>query len=342
VPLRRPQSAEPTGAPVVDAADLSVVVAAWSLDGKDDLSACVAALGAQSVRPREVIVVIDHNPELAAWAREHLDGVTVLDNTEERGIVGARNSGVAAASGAVVAFTDDDAAPEPGWVEGLLAAFADERTIGVGGALDPDWVGAEPRWLPTEFYWVVGCSYRGLPTAAAPIRNPIGANMAVRREALESVGGFAAGVAPRELRLGGKVLSGGHALDDTSLGIRISAAFPGRQWIYQPAARVRHKVAPGRTTFRYFLVRCLEEGGGKAALAGAVGAEAGLESERRHLFVTVPLGFLRGFGELLRGDAYGPLRSLALVAGIAAAATGYAVATQRSRGSRRSTSSDRA
>jgi hypothetical protein len=319
-----------------------VVVAAWSLDAMGDLEACVAALGAQTVAPREVFVVIDHNAELAARAREHLKGVTVLDNQGERGVVEARNTGIAAASGAIVAFTDDDAAPKPGWVAGLLAAFEDERAVGVGGALDPAWVGTEPRWLPTEFYWVFGCSYRGLPTEPAPIRNPIGANMAVRREALQAVGGFAVGVAPRELRLGGKVLSGGHALDDTSLGIRISAAFPGQHWIYQPAARVRHKVVPGRTTLRYFLFRSFEEGAGKAALADLVGAESGLESERRHLFVTVPLGFLRGFGELLRGDVYGPIRSLALVTGIAAAASGYVFAKLRSRLRSRNSSSVRA
>jgi glycosyltransferase involved in cell wall biosynthesis len=328
VPPRRAASAEPAEQPVVDP-EVSVVVAAWSLDAKPDLEACAAALAAQTVAPREVLFVIDHNPELAAWAREHLTAVTVLENSHERGVVGGRNTGLEAASGPIIAFTDDDAAPEPGWIAGLLDAFADQRAVGVGGALDPDWVGAEPRWLPPEFYWVFGCSYRGLPTTKAPIRNAIGANMAVRRDALEAVGGFAAGVTPRELRLGGKVLSAGHALDDTSLGIRVAAAFPGTYWLYQPSARVRHKVAPGRTTFRYFLIRNFEEGEGKAALAGAVGAETGLAAERRHLLVTIPSGFLRGFGELLRGDAHGPLRSLALLAGTGAAAAGYAVAKLR-------------
>jgi hypothetical protein len=334
-------SAEPAGVPDADP-DISEVVAAWSLDAKANLEACVAALGAQTVRPREVLLVIDHNAELAAWARESLGPVTVLENRGERGIVGARNVGLEAAAGAIVAFTDDDAAPEPGWLAALATAFADERTIGVGGALDPEWSDREPRWIPTEFYWVFGCSYRGLPTEPAPIRNPIGANMAVRREALEAVGGFTNGVAPRELRLGGKVLSGGHALDDTSLGIRVSAAFPGKRWIYRPDARVRHKVAPGRTTLRYFLVRCFEEGEGKAALADAVGAESGLESERRHLLVTVPRGFLRGFGELFRGDPYGPVRSLALVLGIGAAGAGYILAELASRLRQGNSSSPRA
>ncbi|MBS1679485.1 MAG: glycosyltransferase family 2 protein [Actinobacteria bacterium] len=339
MPPHRSPSAEPAGAAAADPS-FSVVVAAWSLDATADLETCVAALNAQTLAPREIFVVIDHNTELAAWGREHLTGVTVLENRGDRGIVGARNTGVEAARGELVAFTDDDAAPEPGWLAELAAAFADERTIGVGGALDPEWVGVEPRWFPTEFYWVFGCSYRGLPTEPAPIRNAIGANMAVRREALEAIGGLTAGVRPRELRLGGEVLSAGHALEDTSLGIRIGAAFPEKRWIYQPTARVRHKVVPGRTTFRYLLVRSFEEGESKAALASTVGADSGLEAERRHLFVTVPMGFLRGLGELLRGDPYGPLRSLALIAGIGAASAGYLLAGLRDGRRRDGSSSD--
>jgi glycosyltransferase involved in cell wall biosynthesis len=304
-------------------ATFSVVVAAWSLDARPQIEACVAALARQTLPAREVLIVIDHNPELAAWGRASLPAVTVLENTHERGVVGSRNTGLDAANGEIVAFTDDDATPEPGWLAALAEAFADPTAIGVGGALIPDWVDAEPRWIPPEFYWVFGCSYRGLPTELAPIRNPIGANMAVRREALEAVGGLRAGVRPRELKIGGKVLSAGHALDDTSLGIRIGGAFPDRRWLYQPAARVNHRVAPGRTTLRYFLVRNFEEGEGKAALAAEVGSASGLEAERRHLFVTVPRGLVRGLADLFRGDPYGPLRSLALLAGVGAAAVGY-------------------
>ncbi len=327
---RRAPSPETAPAPS-SAGAFSVVVAAWSLDAKADLDTCVFALARQTLAPREIFIVIDHNPELAAWARESLDGVTVLDNRYQRGNVGARNTGIEQASGEIVAFTDDDAAPDPDWLENLALSFEDETAIGVGGELIPNWIAAEPRWFPTEFYWVFGCSYRGLPTEPGPIRNPIGANMAVRREALEKVGGFEHGAAPRELRIGGEVLSRGHSLDDTSLGIRISVAFPGKRWLYQPAARVHHKVLPGRATFGYLLKRSFEEGGGKAALAASVGAESGLESERHHLLVTVPKGFVRGFAELLHGDAAGPARSLALVAGVAAAATGYLVAVVRSR-----------
>jgi glycosyltransferase involved in cell wall biosynthesis len=287
------------GAEAAAGLTFSVVVAAWHPDSKDDLHACVAALGRQTLAPHEVIVVIDHNPELATWARGALEAVTVLENRHERGIVGARNTGSEQARGEVVAFTDDDAAADPDWLENLAVAFADETTIGVGGELVPDWQGAEPRWYPPEFYWVFGCSYRGLPT--------------------------------RELKHGDAVISGGHALDDTKLGIAVGRAFPEMRWLHQPAARVRHKVPSTRASFRYLLIRGFEEGEGKAALAEKVGADSGLESERRHLFVTIPRGFALGFADLLRGDRYGPARSLALLAGVAATAGGFLVASLRGR-----------
>ena len=53
----------------------------------------------------------------------------------------------------------------------------------------PEWQ-ADRRWLPDELLWIVGCTYRGHRTDPGPIRNPIGCNMAFRREELTAVGAF--------------------------------------------------------------------------------------------------------------------------------------------------------
>ncbi len=302
---------------------VSVLVPAWNSERRDELAACLRAIERQTLPPTEVIAVIDHNPELLAWARETFPGVIAVANAHERGVVGARNTGVELAHGEIVVLTDDDTEAEPTWIEGLEACFADPEVVGVTGELIPNWAGSEPHWFPPEFYWVFGCSYRGLPTEIAPVRNPIAANMAVRGRALREIGGFQQGVAPREIHYRGTVIAGGHALEDTELGIRIGRRWPNMRWLYQPHATVHHTVNPEQATLGYLVRRSFEEGAGKAQLAEAVGSEEGLSSEFRHLFATIPLGFLRGLVDGLRGDRFGPLRSAALLIGVAATGFGF-------------------
>ena len=180
--------------------------------------------------------MIDHNPELLEWVRETFPDVKAVANAHDRGVVGARNTGVELAQGEIVVLTDDDTEAEPDWLAGLESCFADPDVVGVTGELLPSWSSAEPTWFPHEFYWVFGCSYAGLPSEVAPVRNPIAANMAVRRWALQEIGGFRQGVTPRQIRHRGAVVAGGHALEDTELGIRIGRQWPQMKWLYQPHA----------------------------------------------------------------------------------------------------------
>jgi hypothetical protein len=90
---------------------------------------------------------------------------------------------------------------------------------------------------------------------------------------------------------------------------------------------VHHTVTREQATLRYLVRRSFEEGASKAALARMVGPEQGLESERRHLLVTIPRGMLDGLRDFLGGDAWGLARVCAIAAGVLAAACGYAVAS---------------
>ena len=51
----------------------------------------------------------------------------------------------------------------------------------------PRWAASRPGWIPEEFLWVMGCSYRGIPPGDAVVRNPICANMSFRREVVTGV-----------------------------------------------------------------------------------------------------------------------------------------------------------
>jgi glycosyltransferase involved in cell wall biosynthesis len=101
------------------------------------------------------------------------------------GPAAARNRGWRATTAPVVAFTDDDTLPSPTWLHDLLAALdADAGLSAVGGAVRP-----VRRTRPAEFVELDGLVNHGVD-ADGTIRYLITANLAVRREALEAVGGF--------------------------------------------------------------------------------------------------------------------------------------------------------
>ena len=300
------------------------MICAYTEERWSELLEAAESARTQTHPPVETVVVIDHNEALLARAREAIVGheVVVVPNTEAQGLSGARNAGVAASTGDVVAFLDDDANAEPEWLATLAAAFADQRVIGAGGSIAPVWEQTPPPWFPSEFLWVLGCTYRGLPESPTPVRNLIGANMSFRRDAIQSVGGFESGV--------GQVAESMLRCDDTEFCIRLGRHLPDGVILYEPAARVRHHVPRKRASWRYFRRRCYTEGLAKAQVSRLVGTSAGLSTERRYTFRTLPSGVRRGIADRLAGrDPAGLARSGAIVAGLAITTLGYGVGRAR-------------
>ena len=320
-------------------ADAAVIVCAYTEERWRDTVAAVESLRRQTVTPAEIVLVVDHNERLLARARE-LPGVLALANSHAAGAAGARNTGIAATRAAVVAFLDDDAVAERDWLELLLRAYDRSDVAGVGGRIVPRWPGERPAWFPPEFDWVVGCTYSGLPPAPAQVRNLIGANMSVRREVLERVGGFREGYGNVKAASGaaGAGWAGerrASSCEDTELCIRVSRRFPELRWLYEPGATVLHRVPPHRGTWRYFLSRSREEGLAKAALVSAVGAGGALSAERVYTRRTLPAGVARGLqAAIARRDPDGLRRAASIGAGLALAAEGYAEGRLRVAGRR--------
>ena len=157
------------------------------------------------------------------------------------------------------------------------------------------WPSKRPSWFPTEFDWVVGCSYTGLAgdgrTRAQPHRGghvlPPGAFRATRL--VRHRHGPARGPAPR--------VRGDRIRDPDSI-----EASRGAELVHVPGAKVRHHVEPERVRVGYFLRRCYSEGISKAAVTRRAGAGPALSTERRYVLSALPRGVLGGLDDGIHGD----------------------------------------
>jgi glucosyl-dolichyl phosphate glucuronosyltransferase len=297
--------------------DISVIICAYTEERWDDLVAAIESVQQQTLSAKEIIIVIDHNPKLLKRVGERLSGVVIVENTEAPGLRGARNSGIAVARSEIIAFLDDDAIAISDWLKLLTEGFTDLRVLGTGGAVTPLWMDNKPTWLPEEFYWVVGCSYKGMPKTSTTIRNPIGANMAFRREIFDTIGDFHSEV----VRIG-KQHAGG--CEETELCIRAHQYWPQKMFLYTPQANVFHRVPGSRTRWRYFCSRCYVEGLAKAVVSRYVGAKDSLASESHYTLRTLPTGVLHGLTDtLFHHDLNGVARAVAIVVGLAMTTAGY-------------------
>ncbi|MFE9308700.1 glycosyltransferase family 2 protein [Streptomyces sp. NPDC006706] len=310
---------------------ISVVICVYTEDRWEDILAAVASVRAQSRPALETLLVVDHNPALLErLAKEYTgypDGgeVRVLANAGPRGLSAGRNTGIAASRGEIVAFLDDDAVAERDWLRHFAEGYADPRVMAVGGRTVPVWAsGRRPAWFPEEFDWVVGCTYRGLPPGRVRVRNVLGGNASFRRTAFDAAGGFATGIG----RDGDKRPLG---CEETELCIRLTRARPDAVLLIDDRAVIHHRVPEAREHFRYFRTRVYAEGLSKALVARSVGAQKGLESERRYTTRVLPSGVARGLRDALLARPGGAGRAGAIVAGVLTAAGGYAVGSVRAR-----------
>jgi GT2 family glycosyltransferase len=132
----------------------------------------------------EIIVVDDGSTDGCADAAPSY-GYRLI-RTENSGLSSARNTGLHAANGEIVAYLDDDAYPDPDWLKYLAIAFLQGDYVGVGG----------PNLPPPGDGWIADCVTN---SPGGPIHVLLtdreaehipGCNMAFRKSALLAIGGF--------------------------------------------------------------------------------------------------------------------------------------------------------
>lgn len=213
----------------------TVTVAICTRERPEDLARTLAGVMALKHRPAEVLVV--DNAPATTRTREVVAAVPGVRYIVEpaRGLNHARNRAMREATADVVAFTDDDAMPEPEWLDGLLANFGDPRVLCVTGLTLPSELETPAQELFEEH-----CPFaRGFRRRLfnGRIDNPLavsrvgaGANMAIRRSAIERVGSF-----DGRLDAGTSTRSGG----DHEMFTRILLA--GYRIVYEPRAVSWHR-----------------------------------------------------------------------------------------------------
>lgn len=159
------------------------------------LGAAVASIQAQTWTNWE-LVVVGQGPDRDI--RSRLEEVSQGDSRvcyihlSERGLSRARNAGIAASTGDIIAMTDDDCEAHPEWIATLVRCFETEPDVGlVGGALlKPDGVrrgvAACPALRPAEVLYDPIASGRQAPRGW----NWVGGNFAIRRDVAQQVGAF--------------------------------------------------------------------------------------------------------------------------------------------------------
>ena len=310
----------------MDLPSTSVIVCAYAWERLPLTLACLDQVQAQVPAPAEVLVVVDHNPGLADEIAAQRPSIRVIRNDGQRGLSTARNVGIAASGSDVIAFVDDDAVPADGWLAGLLEPFGDPTVAVVGGRAEPDWEGGRaPGWMPPEFLWVVGCSYRGQVTDG-PARNPIGCSMAFRRSAFEVAGLFD----PEIGRLGTIPLG----CEETEICIRLTDRDPRARVVLTSASLVSHHVPEARQHVRYFVRRCFYEGVSKAVIRRLAGPAA-TGSEMSYTTKTLPAGVARAIAATVAGpDRMASIgRAIAIPVGLLVTVAGFTyggVVTRRS------------
>jgi glycosyltransferase involved in cell wall biosynthesis len=232
------------------------------------------------------IIVVDNNsrdetPDIVRQlAAEAAPAIHYILETRQ-GLSHARNTGIEAAQGEIVAFIDDDAEAEADWLSALLDAYDGNPDVwAAGGKILPIWHTAErPAWFTDEFLgWLSLLDWGDESRALVWPERILGTNCSFRKSIFPTVGYFD----PKLGRKGKALL--GH--EDTELQQRIPL---NNKIVYYAAnAIVYHHVPPQRLTEDYFFQR--QSGAARSQMALLIKQEGYARAFRQVLMYGLLLG----------------------------------------------------
>jgi O-antigen biosynthesis protein len=162
---------------------LSVIICAYNAERT--MRQCLESLCRLDYPNFEVIIVDDGSVDATAQIAAEFPEFRLIRQSN-KGLSVARNVGMQAALGELVAYTDSDCVVDPHWLTFMVRSTIEGDFDACGG----------PNYAPHEDGWVEGC-VAAAPGAPSPVliandraEHLAGCNMVFRRRALEEVGGF--------------------------------------------------------------------------------------------------------------------------------------------------------
>lgn len=237
---------------------ISLVIATYNR--AEQLMTTLVSVAAQSLAPEAwECVVVDNNStdatreRVAAFGACHPELHIRYIFEREQGLSAARNAGITASQGDIIAFVDDDERIVPDFLGAYVDLFdSHPEAMAAGGCIIAEYPMGRPRWMsrfteqPIANPMNYGATVRLFPKG----KIPGGGNMAFRREALVRVGIFDTSLGRK-----GKSLIGG---EESDLFERMAAV--GIRPYYVPRAVMYHIIPAEKLTREYFLRLCYNTG----------------------------------------------------------------------------------
>lgn len=229
---------------------LSIIIATYNRTR--DLQRALESVVRQTTDARdwECVVVNNNSSDTTAedferFAVAHADFALRMVHEPKQGLSNARNCGIAAAQGDLLAIVDDDETLEPTFAESYIRFFdSHPAVVAAGGGVVPCYESERPQWM-SHYPERMIANPIDMGRRARPFpshRVPAGGNMAFRREVFERVGVF-----NPALGRNGESLSGG---EENDLFARLREA--GHTAWYVPHAAIFHHIPDSKLTDDYF------------------------------------------------------------------------------------------
>jgi glycosyltransferase involved in cell wall biosynthesis len=237
--------------------DVSVIICTYNR-GPTVLGAIESVIRQTVELPSFEILVVDNgsSDDTSELIRAQYSGSpqVVLLREANLGLSRARNAGLKAARGRIVAYLDDDAIAGQGWLAQIPRAFetGGPKVACVAGRVEPLWQAPRPTWLHNELLGYLSViQYSPTATLMEGDQGPVGANMAFKTEVLRRLGGFS-------VELGRAGSASLLSNEEISVFRRLTAL--GFATLYDPNLCASHIISAARLNKTWFRERSYWQG----------------------------------------------------------------------------------